>query len=47
MATMLEQAKAGKLDQAMKGWKKMTGEALKGLGVIMNPPDLKKSNIKS
>ena len=43
MATMLEQAKAGKLDQAMKGWKKMTGEALKGLGVIMNPPDLKKS----
>ena len=43
MATMLEQAKTGKLDQAMKGWKKMTGEALKGLGVIMNPPDLKKS----
>lgn len=39
MATMLEQAKAGKLDQAMKGWKKMAGEALKGLGVIMNPPE--------
>ena len=39
-------AKAGKLDQAMKGWKKMTGEALKGLGVIMNPPDLKKSKLK-
>ena len=36
-----------KLDQAMKGWKKMTGEALKGLGVIMNPPDLKKSKLKS
>jgi hypothetical protein len=31
----------------MKGWKKMTGEALKGLGVIMNPPDLKKSKLKS
>jgi len=37
MATMLEQAKAGKLDQAMKGWQKMTGEALKGLGLLMSP----------
>ncbi len=42
MATMLEQAKAGKLDQAMKGWQKMTGEALKGLGVLMSPPEIKK-----
>jgi hypothetical protein len=47
MATMLEQAKAGKLDQAMKGWQKMTGEALKGLGVIMNPPDIKKAKPKA
>ena len=46
MATMLEQAKAGKLDQAMKGWQKMTGEALKGLGVLMSPPDIKKAKSK-
>ena len=47
MATMLEQAKAGKLDQAMKGWKKMTGEALKGLGVLMTPPDIRKAKPKA
>lgn len=47
MATMLEQAKAGKLDQAMKGWQKMTGEALKGLGVQMSPPDIKKAKPKA
>ncbi|MBX3335865.1 MAG: hypothetical protein KF876_17170 [Nitrospira sp.] len=47
MATMLEQAKAGKLDQAMKGWQKMTGEALKGLGLMMAPPELKKPKQKS
>ena len=47
MATMLEQAKAGKLDQAMKGWQKMTGEALKGLGLLMAPPVPKKSKQKS
>jgi len=47
MGTMLEQAKAGKLDQAMKGWQKMTGEALKGLGVLMSPPDIKKAKPKA
>ena len=47
MATTLEQAKAGKLDQAMKGWQKMTGEALKGLGVLMSPPEIKKSKSKA
>ena len=47
MATMLEQAKAGKLDQAMKGWQKMTGEALKGLGVLMTPPEIKKHKLKA
>ena len=47
MATMLEDAKAGKLEQAMKGWQKMTGEALKGLGVLMSPPDIKKVKSKS
>lgn len=47
MATMLEQAKVGKLDQAMKGWQKMTGEALKGLGVLMSPPDIKKGKPKA
>ena len=47
MATMLEKAKAGKLDQAMKGWQKMTGEALKGLGVLMSPPDIKKAKPKA
>lgn len=46
MATMLEQAKVGKLDQAMKGWQKMTEEALKGLGVLMSPPDIKQSKPK-
>ncbi|MDR4474314.1 MAG: hypothetical protein MRJ92_17240 [Nitrospira sp.] len=34
------------LDQAMKGWQKMTGEALKGLGVLMSPPDIKKAKSK-
>ena len=47
MATMLEQAKAGKFDQAMKGWQRMTGEALKGLGVLMSPPDIKKAKPKA
>ncbi len=47
MATMLEEAKAGKLEQAMKGWQKMTGEALKGLGMLMSPPDIKKAKRKA
>lgn len=47
MATMLEEAKAGKLEQAMKGWEKMTGEALKGLGMLMSPPDIKKAKRKA
>ena len=42
MATMLEQAKAGKLDQAMKGWQKMTGEALKAWRAHVSP-DIKKA----
>jgi len=47
MATMLEEAKAGKLEQAMKGWQKMTGEALKGLGMLMSPPDIKNAKRKA
>ena len=44
MATMLEQAKAGKVYQAMKGCQKMSGEALKGQGEIMSPPDIKQKH---
>jgi hypothetical protein len=39
---MLEQAKAGKIEQAFKGLQKMTGDALKQLGVAISPKESKK-----
>jgi len=38
MATTFEQAKVGHKEQVTKGLQKLTGEALKELGVVMSPP---------
>ena len=39
MARTFEQAKAGHKEQVAKGLQKLTGEALKGLGEVMAPPE--------
>lgn len=42
MATTFEEAKAGHKEQAARGLKKLTGEALKGLGEVMAPSKRRK-----